>query len=169
MDLISKVIIITLATFLAALLGIQPTIVYEQVIPADYEQLKIDNTNLQNNLTASESREKNLTIALDQMANSRDGDIIYPRNWKSRDEIVEFLQSTNIDKSLYINKTYDCDDFALDLQQAALRWKDGVFLGIYVEKQSDGTLHMKNIAIAGNRIYTVEPQTDTVSYFCNVD
>ena len=169
MDLISKVIIITLATFLAALFGVQPVVVYEQVIPADYEQLKIDKANLENNLTAAQSQLATAQEALRQIEQSRMNGVIVPRNWESREEIRQFLNETDIETNPYITKTYDCEDFALDLQQAALRWKDGLFLGMYIEKQDGGIFHMKNIAIAGNRIYLVEPQSDSITHFCNLD
>jgi hypothetical protein len=29
--------------------------------------------------------------------------------------------------------------------------------------------YLDNIAIAGNRVYLVEPQTDSITHFCNLD
>lgn len=61
---------------------------------------------------------------------------------------------------------YDCDDFALTLQRRANR--DGYQMSVTITRKQ-GQLHMINLAVIGNDIYYIEPQTDEVWFFANLD
>lgn len=156
------VIIITLTTFILSLFGVQS-------ILDENKQLQIDNANLRDKLNFSQSQIVDLTSKIDTLSAAREGNKSYPRNWESLDELKEFLSENKINTEAYVNTTHDCDDFSQELQQAALRWKDGLFLGACVITNSRGELHMKNMAIVGNNIYLVEPQSDVITLYCTVD
>ncbi len=159
------------ADFLNSLFSKQSNIVYvdKVVEPADYQQLKTDNINLTNNLESANSQIVSLNSALEQIKKSRNETTVFPRNFDSRNEIKEFLADTKINELEYITTKHDCEDFAFELQQAGLRWKDGVFVGLRLVDNKDGTKHMMNIAIAGNNIYAIEPQTDAITKVCTLD
>lgn len=171
MDILTVVIYITLVTFLATLFGIHTETVYvdKVVEPSDYQQLKTDNVNLANNLESANSQIVSLNSALEQIKKSRNETTVFPRNFDSREEIRQFLNDTKINELEYIKTKHDCEDFAFELQQAGLRWKDGVFVGLRLVDNKDGTKHMMNIAIAGNNIYAIEPQTDAITKVCTLD
>lgn len=160
--IIKVVIVITLTTFILSLFGVQS-------ILDENEQLKIENTELQTKLNLSQAQITTLNSEIAVMLAAKNENKCYPRNWESLDELKEFLSENKINTEAYVNTTHDCDDFSQELQQAALRWKDGLFLGACVITNSRGELHMKNMAIVGNNIYLVEPQSDVVTLYCTVD
>lgn len=55
----------------------------------------------------------NLQSKIDALSN--------PRDFKSTEELLDFLDRDNTDEQRYIPDTHDCDDFARDLQIAAFR------------------------------------------------
>ena len=61
---------------------------------------------------------------------------------------------------------YDCDDFALALQQRASR--DGYLMSVTIT-QKQNKPHMINLVTIGNDIYYIEPQTDEVWFYGNLD
>ncbi|MFC2070467.1 response regulator [Chloroflexota bacterium] len=61
---------------------------------------------------------------------------------------------------------YDCDDYALALQRRAS--KDGYLMSVTTTMKNN-QLHMINLAIIGNEVYHIEPQTDEVQFYCNLD
>jgi hypothetical protein len=63
----------------------------------------------------------------------------------------------------------DCDDYALTLQKHAL--EDGFIVSVrFVDTTGDGQLnHAMNTAVIGNKVYSIEPQTDVVAYLCDLD
>jgi hypothetical protein len=63
----------------------------------------------------------------------------------------------------------DCDDYALTLQKHALQ--DGYIVSArLVDSDEDGLLdHAMNTAVIGNKVYSIEPQTDAVTYLCSLD
>ncbi len=63
----------------------------------------------------------------------------------------------------------DCDDYALTLQKHALQ--DGYIVSArLIDSDGDGSLdHAMNTAIIGNKVYSIEPQTDAVDFLCHLD
>ncbi len=61
---------------------------------------------------------------------------------------------------------YDCDDYALELQQRAS--KDGFLMSVTIIKER-GQPHMINLATIGNDVYYIEPQTDEVWFYSHLD
>jgi hypothetical protein len=63
----------------------------------------------------------------------------------------------------------DCDDYALTLQKHAL--EDGYIVSLrFVDTTGDGRLnHAMNTAVIGNKVYSIEPQDDVVTYLCDLD
>ena len=61
---------------------------------------------------------------------------------------------------------FDCDDYALGLQERA--HKDGYQMSVTIIEEPEG-LHMINLVIIGNEIYYIEPQTDEVWFYVYVD
>jgi hypothetical protein len=63
----------------------------------------------------------------------------------------------------------DCDDYALTLQKHALQ--HGYIVSLrFVDTTGEGRLdHAMNTAVIGNKVYSIEPQTDRVAYLCELD
>lgn len=87
----------------------------------------------------------------------------HPRQFTSVEELKAWLASNNINERKYIPDTYDCDNFAQDLMKAALA--DGYLVSV----QLWPGVHMLNLTIIGNNIYTIEPQTDGVQFVGELD
>jgi hypothetical protein len=83
------------------------------------------------------------------------------RNFKSLEELQEFLANDDTDQQQYIKDTFDCDDFAMMLQERA--FEQGYIINC--QKLPVGGLnHMDNLAICANDMYFVEAESDVVSY-----
>ncbi len=87
--------------------------------------------------------------------------------WLAEDDDVEtvffFIADSGAEMS---SDKYDCDDFALDLQSRAS--KDGFLMSITIIRKY-GQHHMINLVTIGNDVYYIEPQTDEISFYCNLD
>ncbi len=98
------------------------------------------------------------------------------REFSSKEELEKWLWDDQTDKNVYIwdgpdgtkrsSDNYDCDDFALDLQQTAL--KDGYLMSATITEKGD-QLHMINLVTVGNDVYHIEPQTDEVWFYAHRD
>ena len=96
--------------------------------------------------------------------------------FSSKEELEKWLAEDDTEGNVYFFVTadgiegssdeYDCDDYALDLQQRAL--KDGYLMSASVIEKGD-QLHMIDLATIGNDVYYIEPQTDEVWFFANRD
>jgi len=88
-------------------------------------------------------------------------------NWLAKDEgrekVYVFVAPDGTKGS---SEKYDCDDFALELQSRAS--KDGFLMSITIIEK-DNQLHMINLVTIGNEVYYIEPQTDEVWFYCNLD
>ena len=83
------------------------------------------------------------------------------RNFKSLDELEEFLANDDTDQNQYVKTTFDCDDFAMMLQRHAA--EKGFIINC--QKMPVGGLeHMNNLAICGNDLYSIEAKTDKITY-----
>ena len=84
------------------------------------------------------------------------------RNWLYRDD-------TDTNPEQLSQGEIDCDDYALTLQKHAL--EDGYIVSAqFVDTDEDGTLdHAMNTAVIGNKVYSIEPQTDRVTLLCRLD
>ena len=87
--------------------------------------------------------------------------------WLAEDDDVEtvffFVADSGTERS---SNEYDCDDFALDLQSRAS--KDGFLMSVTITRKQ-GQYHMINLVTIGNDVYYIEPQTDEISFYCNLD
>ncbi len=61
---------------------------------------------------------------------------------------------------------YDCDDYALQLQQRAAN--SGFLISVTIIQQQ-GKPHMINLACIDNDIFYIEPQSDEVWFYCSRD
>ena len=102
-------------------------------------------------------------------------------NWPDLDTLKTFLARDQTDTNRYVKGSYECEEFALDLQKAA--YKKGYFLSVqYVtvglleqygwEYQAPRAMtHVCNLAFAikENAFYIVEPQTDEIAFLSYAD
>jgi len=95
--------------------------------------------------------------------------------FSSERELSGFLRNDRTDKAMIIG---DCEDYALTLRENAA--KIGKRMDFYVtipadynkwfEERLTGTEHHAiNLAIIGNKIYLIEPQTDEWHWVYNLD
>lgn len=101
--------------------------------------------------------------------------------WPDLEALKAFLGDDRTDEHPYVKGSYECEEFALDLQKAA--YKKGYFLSIqYVtvgllerygwEYQAPRTMtHVCNLAfvIKQNAFYIIEPQTDEIAFLAYAD
>ena len=77
----------------------------------------------------------------------------------SLEELQDWLKKDETDTPIASYPNSDCDDYAYELQQRAL--KDGFIISTELDwKKSE--YHMLNSALIGKDIYFIEPQDDTV-------
>ncbi|MEE9400117.1 MAG: response regulator [Dehalococcoidales bacterium] len=98
------------------------------------------------------------------------------REFSSKEELEEWLAEDDDVETVFFfvadsgtemsSDKYDCDDFALDLQSRAS--KDGFLMSITIIRKY-GQHHMINLVTIGNDVYYIEPQTDEISFYCNLD
>ncbi len=104
------------------------------------------------------------------------------RNFYNSEELKLWLDNNAGSTTVHLqppDSTVDCDDFALALQQKALR--DGFIISFeIIEKNeynalfenplpSDQTLHAINLVIIGNSAYYIEPQTGEIAFAVFLD
>ncbi len=98
------------------------------------------------------------------------------REFSSKEELEEWLAEDDDVETVFFfvaasgtelsSDKYDCDDFALDLQSRAS--KDGFLMSVTIIRKY-GQHHMINLVTIGNDVYYIEPQTDEISFYCNLD
>ncbi len=98
------------------------------------------------------------------------------REFSSKEELEKWLAIDDVDESIYTfiradgttgsSDKYDCDDYALELQRRAS--KAGYLMSATIIEKGDD-LHMINLAMIGNNAYYIEPQTDEIWLYCNLD
>jgi hypothetical protein len=88
-----------------------------------------------------------------------------PKNFPSLEALQDWLAEDDTDSREYIEGEFDCDDFALMLQQHA--FDDGYKIDIQYSDNDD--LHAMNSTIIGNYFYFIEPQNDEVTRVGRVD
>lgn len=86
-------------------------------------------------------------------------------DWASLDELRQFLVQDATNSRAYSNASFDCDDFAMMLRANAAA------AGYNMELQiaPAALYHMINLAVVGNSIYYVYPQTDKIVYCADLD
>jgi len=104
------------------------------------------------------------------------------RNFQDPEELKLWLENNASSPTAYLQSpgsTVDCDDFALALQQRAL--KDGFIMSFEIIERdeynalfknplpSDQTLHAINLAVIGNSAYYIEPQTGEIAFAVFLD
>jgi hypothetical protein len=88
-----------------------------------------------------------------------------PKNFPSLEALQDWLAEDDTDSREYIEGEFDCDDFALMLQQHA--FEDGYKIDL--QYSDNGDLHAMNSTIIGNYLYFIEPQSDEVTLAGRVD
>jgi len=89
------------------------------------------------------------------------------KNWLAEDDTDEYVYLwAGEDGVLRTNDKYDCDDYALQLQQRAS--ESGFIISVTIIEKH-GKPHMINLACIGNDIYYIEPQTDQVWFHSHRD
>ncbi len=99
--------------------------------------------------------------------------------WLGNIEVLDIrFDMVNQETNQHI-KRFDCDDYALRLQEKALR--DGYIMSFEVVRRVeyndlfkhkqilDSTIHAANSVIIGNEVYYVEPQTHEVVFVAYLD
>ncbi len=105
------------------------------------------------------------------------------RDFNDLEELKQWLVAVEMNTStVYFQSAdaaIDCDDYALDLQRKALA--DGYIMSFEVIARSEynplfksdlppgQSLHAVNLAIIGNNVYYIEPQTDEIVFAVRLD
>ena len=104
------------------------------------------------------------------------------RNFETLEELRGWLALNAVSAGVYLQAPgmeIDCDDYALELQRKALN--DGFIISFEIIGRSEyknlfgaplptnSSLHAINLAIVGNGIYYIEPQTAEVVFVANLD
>lgn len=105
------------------------------------------------------------------------------RNFNDLEELKQWLAAVATNTTTIFfqlpDATVDCDDYALGLQRKALA--DGYILSFQVTSRSEynavfqgklplgQSLHAINLAIIGNDVYYIEPQTGEVAFTIYLD
>ena len=122
--------------------------------------------NLEKGLCSDQSKpsemEVNLVDTSSEPANKTSASREKPRNFESLIELYNFLKEDDTDERQYVPVTFDCDDFAITLQQRAL--EKG-----YIMNAQYTPGHLSNLVVIGNSIYRVEPQNDKVFFLSSLD
>lgn len=85
------------------------------------------------------------------------------RNFLTLAELKQFLADDQTDKILYVKGVFECEEFAMMLQQNAFKQ------GYILNTQMLFTSHMINLAIVGNTAYYIEPTTDEIIFVNTLD
>jgi len=89
------------------------------------------------------------------------------KEFRSLGELKRWLELDDLDSYVYIEHSFDCDDFAFELQTRALR--DGYYMSVQAEKSPHGEPHTTNVTKIGNILYRVAAETDEVTELCLLD
>ena len=104
------------------------------------------------------------------------------RNFLTIDELQTWMGSKDIRAIIHFQQSdtvIDCDDFAFEMQQKAL--KDGYIVsfeiisvneynGLFTTQLPEtASLHAINLAIIGNNVFYIEPQTGETVHAANLD
>ena len=89
------------------------------------------------------------------------------REFESLSQLKGWLTLDDLDSFQYMGSSWDCDDFAFELQRRAMR--DGYYMSVQVEETQYGETHITNITKIGNTLYAVAPETDEVYELCPID
>lgn len=88
-----------------------------------------------------------------------------PKSFPSLKALKDWLAGDDTDGREYIEGEFDCDDFALMLQQHALEYG----YRIDIQYSCNDEHHVMNSTIIGNSVYLIEPQDDEVTRLAYVD
>ena len=85
--------------------------------------------------------------------------IIYknPQPFPNLATLITWLDEDGTNDQAYVVDAHDCDDFAIDLQKAAL--EDGYLINVQFDLEDE---HALNSAIISNIVVFIEPQTDEI-------
>ncbi len=87
--------------------------------------------------------------------------------WLATDDTNEVIfYFTDKDGKARLSDQYDCDDYAMQLQVRA--GDDGYLMSVTIIPTAAGP-HMINLATIEGGVYYIEPQTDGVEFYCNLD
>ncbi len=124
---------------------------------------EVETLTLERNQAQRELDEVNATLAEEK---GKIGAAKELHNFSTLEELEQFLAQDDTDSHEYIKNDFDCDDFAHDLQEHA--FERGYIMNCQI-LPIGGLRHMMNMAIAGNKIYYIEPTTDEITFVHYVD
>jgi hypothetical protein len=92
--------------------------------------------------------------------------IIYknPKPFPDLSTLITWLVNDNTDEQMYVTDTHDCDDFAMDLQKAAM--EDGYIINVQFDLEGS---HALNSVIINEGVFFIEPQTDEIMNIGTLD
>lgn len=96
---------------------------------------------------------------------------IIPRDFESKGEMQAWFNKNKIDELEYIPTTFDCENFSIETQKAAL--KDGFIVNMELDMTGsyygNGKAHMLCGCRIGNMYYIIEPQNDRIVFETRLD
>ena len=78
--------------------------------------------------------------------------------------LITWLVNDDTNDQTYVVDTHDCDDFAMDLQKAAM--EDGYLINVQFDLEGS---HALNSVIIDGSVFFVEPQTDEIMNIGTLD
>lgn len=155
----SLLIIAGLAMLLAVTLGCYAATVNQLDSELQDLQLVLNRTQSALVLTTNDLVLVNAALAEERAEIALEGTL---RAFESIDELKQFLADDKTNEQTYIKPHFDCDDFAMMLQANAFR--QGYIMNCEYQFH-----HMFCMAVIGNEIHRVEPETDEVTFMAYVD
>lgn len=96
---------------------------------------------------------------------------VIPKEFKSKGEMQAWFHKNKIDELEYDLENFDCDDFAIETQKAALN--DGYIVNLELDMTgsyyNNGEAYMLCGCRIGNMYYIIEPQNDRIVYETRLD
>ena len=99
------------------------------------------------------------------------------RDFDSLEELEIWLVLDDTNEYVYLfadasgevarDERYDCDDYAIQLQRRAV--SSGYLMSVTLVDDPGQGPHMVNLAVIGDKVYYIEPQTDEYWYYCDLD
>ena len=124
--------------------------------------------------------EKDIPSSIEIPRSLRDfRDIDELEQWLGNIEVRDIGSGVTVKEINQDIKSFDCDDYALKLQEKAL--KDGYLMSFEIIHPSeynelfkqgqipDGTIHAINSVIIGNKVYYIEPKTHEIVFVACLD
>ena len=110
----------------------------------EYNNLKLDRDNLD-------------ILYQDEIRNKK---WVNMRNFRDLSELESFLAADKTNETNFVDETYDCDNFAMDLSENAAKIGYKIYLQTNVSNQEVHMMNSTIIEIPRQRVIFIEPQSD---------